>query len=97
MLYRQGDVLIKQIDQIPTGLKKQKGNVLVYGESTGHSHRLVDGSVMRDDQNNMYLVLKKDSQIVHEEHDAIDLPKGYYAVIRQREYTSGDMTKLVVD
>lgn len=95
-IYRQGDVLIKQVAELPEGLKTQKGNVLVYGESTGHSHKLVGGSVkVKSDE--MYIIANDGAKIVHEEHNTIDLPSGKYMVIRQREYLSSDMTKVVID
>ncbi len=42
-------------------------------------------------------ILTKAGRVVHEEHNTIDLPVGKYAVIRQREYVSSDMTKIVRD
>lgn len=39
---RQGDLLIESMDgTLPNNLKKVHGNVLAYGEVTGHSHRAV--------------------------------------------------------
>src|SRR3954453_10783779 len=42
MLYRQGDVLIARIDEVPEDLEavpRDKGRVvLAYGEVTGHAH-----------------------------------------------------------
>lgn len=95
-IYRQGDVLIKQVTDIPAGLKTSKDNVLVYGESTGHAHRLQGGSV-KTKGDEMYIIADDGAKIVHEEHDTIELMKGRYAVIRQREYLSADMTRLVID
>jgi hypothetical protein len=44
-LYRQGDVLVQQVDEIPDGLHAvplDKGRViLAYGEVTGHAHAVV--------------------------------------------------------
>jgi hypothetical protein len=36
------------------------------------------------------------AELVHQEHDAIALPPGFYAVARQREYTSADMAPMPV-
>lgn len=94
--YRQGDVFFIKIDKLPIGVKKAKSTVLVYGESSGHSHRLVAGDVFKKG-NEMFLVLNKASDVVHEEHKSIRLPKGLYAVVRQREYLSSDMTRIVID
>jgi len=94
--YRQGDLLLTQIIALPKGLKKLSTLILLRGEATGHSHRLTSGSVFKRGDN-LYLALEGDSQLVHEEHNTVDLPSGFYAVTRQREYTSENMTRLVVD
>jgi hypothetical protein len=94
---RQGDLLIRRIKKLPTGLKKRATKIILYGEATGHKHQLTCGSVFDSKEGLVYLSLVKDSQLVHEEHGAIDLKKGKYAVIRQREYQSKDMVRLVVD
>lgn len=96
-IFRQGDVLIKEIKSLPKDVKLKKTNVLVWGEVTLHSHRLQKGEVYEDKVKNMFLNVTNKTMIVHEEHKPIKLEKGVYAVIRQKEYTSGDMTKLVVD
>lgn len=94
---RQGDVgILSPIITLPEGAKKLKTNVVVYGESTGHSHQLVGGDIFRKDDV-MYLVLEKGGKLVHQEHETITLESGIYPVIRQREYLSKDMTKVVVD
>jgi hypothetical protein len=35
--------------------------------------------------------LPEGGRFVHEEHDAISLPKGWYRVIRQREYVPAEI------
>ena len=40
-LYRQGDVLFRQIERLPNGQQKKRENATVaYGEVTGHSHAI---------------------------------------------------------
>lgn len=95
--FRQGDVLIHEIDRLPDNLSKVTSKTLVYGEVTGHSHRLQKGQVWKDDKDNLFLDVTTPTMIVHEEHKPIKLDKGFYAIIRQREYTSADMTRLVID
>ena len=34
LIIRQGDVILKQITSLPEKLKKQKTNVIAYGEAT---------------------------------------------------------------
>lgn len=96
--YRQGDVFFQQIDKLPSKvIENSKHNlVLVYGESTGHGHRLSKGKVYLAEDGAMFLKLSSNAQITHEEHKTIDLPKGYWAVIRQREYTP-EAIRTVVD
>ena len=95
-IYRQGDVRISSVEELPEGLKLKKDTVLVYGESTGHSHRLQGGKVYTKGDE-MYIVCNDGDKIVHEEHETINLAKGRYAVIRQKEYLTKDMSKVVVD
>lgn len=97
MQFRQGDLLITKIDSLPKNLKKVIDGVILRGESTGHKHQLIGGDVFTDKSGLLYLALSKNGEVVHEEHGAIKLPKGLYAVKRQREYTNQDATKLVVD
>lgn len=42
---RQGDVFLISIDKIPIKVKKRKSNVLVEGEATGHSHKLINATI----------------------------------------------------
>lgn len=39
-IYRQGDVLIRQIKSIPTETTVRKNGILAYGEVTGHAHKV---------------------------------------------------------
>lgn len=94
-LYRQGDVLIKRVGKIPTGLAtvpRDKGRViLAYGEITGHAHAVVgEVELLATDVEEMELrflrVEGEMAEVVHEEHSTITLPAGLYEVRRQREY-----------
>jgi len=96
MQFRQGDVFITTIEKIPQGVKKVLNNVILYGESSGHAHRLVGGDVLTKGDA-MFLRVTKKGTIVHDEHKPISLKKGLYGVTRQREYLSKDMTKVVID
>ena len=95
-IFIQGDLVIRQIDQLPKGLKKKADNILVRGESTGHSHRLIEGEVYGDELH-PYLQTFNQTQIIHEEHLPIELPAGNWEVVRQREYTNEDAQTLVID
>ncbi len=91
MQYRQGDVLIETVKQVPTRLPevpKEGGRVvLAHGEATGHSHSLGAGTLLADPSGDRFLILEADGSLTHQEHDAIDLPAGNYKVRRQVEYS----------
>ncbi|WP_435240950.1 hypothetical protein [Streptomyces cucumeris] len=101
-MYRQGDVLIVPVtpEELPPGTgtlpaapRDGRGRlVLALGEVTGHAHAVVGpGTLVREPGafGVAYLHLPEGGRVVHEEHAAIPLPKGWYRVVRQREYTPG--------
>jgi hypothetical protein len=94
-LVRQGDLLIQKVNLIPKG-KTVLNGILLRGESTGHSHRIVGGKATQAKEGLFFEVTKK-AQLVHEEHGTIEFTPGKYAVIRQREYLSKDMVRVVID
>lgn len=96
-MYRQGDVLFTRIEQLPEGLTLRKSSVIVEGEVTGHSHRLVEGRILEDAQGYLFLEVLKATQIIHQEHNPIHLEPGYYRVVRQREYVAPDIDRMVLD
>lgn len=94
---RHGDILCKKIDQLPEGLKKRKGNVVLYGEVTTHAHRLIGGDIF-EKGSELYLSVKKKGKLVHEEHAEIGLKPGNYIVLRTREYDySSKKIRAVID
>ncbi len=95
-IYRQGDVLIRQLPSLPAGTtpeKKADRIVLAYGEVTGHAHAIAPreakaftmadaaGAVRR------FLTVAKKAFVRHEEHAPIPLPPGVYEIVQQREYS----------
>ena len=94
--------MIEAISKLPKSLKKQKSDIIAMGDSTALAHRLAFGQILVDRKGNMFLQVPKKTQIVHEHgkghgHNPIDLPKGTYKIIRQREIVFGDLTRIVVD
>jgi hypothetical protein len=85
--YQQGDVLMVKTET-PSGerAKNPKGLILAEGETTGHYHELcgeadtyiVDGIV--------YVDVKQESVLTHQEHKHITIPVGTYSVGIVREY-----------
>src|SRR2546430_13086226 len=93
-LFRQGDVLLRQIAQIPKAAtpQQQKGPiVLALGEATGHKHQIIDElenvDVFVGEEGQLYLRVKAETALKHEEHGAIAIPPGNYERILQREYS----------
>ena len=87
MLLRQGDLLFKKIDKVPSGFEPNTNPVLLRGEATGHSHRLVNGTIFRAKYTaEIYIKVGENGRVIHEEHKMLELPQGVWMVIRQREY-----------
>lgn len=84
--YRQGDVLLVRIKRPRRTMKKNPDNIVLRGEATGHAHRIVNGQVFRNGWSGLVVESKQNTQLVHEEHNTINLKPGYYEVVRQREY-----------
>ncbi|MEW1546841.1 hypothetical protein [Streptomyces tsukubensis] len=108
-MYRQGDVLIVPVAEesvpahvagAPAESRDTRGRlVLALGEVTGHAHAVLGaGRLVREPGpfGPLVLQLPKGGKVVHEEHAAIDLPRGWYRVIRQREYLPGAV-RIVAD
>lgn len=106
-IYRHGDILVKNIKELPTDLKKLgkfKEFILAHGES-GHSHRLqvldrvaTDFCVYQDKNGNYILDMKSDGKLTHEEHKEITIKKGIYFVGHEREFDAfSDEIKRVRD
>lgn len=93
--YRHGDLLVHRIERPDLRLVKQfvEGDaILLRGEATGHAHRLQGDFTLfrsndKSEQGFSYFEVLTKANLNHEEHGVIDLPQGFYAVVRQREYT----------
>ena len=83
---RQGDVILKAIARSEG--KKLSHLTLAEGEVTGHSHRIADGRAeLYEKDGILYLkVLSEKATLIHEEHQAVDIPQGDWLVRIQREY-----------
>ena len=108
-MYRQGDVLIIPVGEMPPGLAPVKRDahdriVLAEGEVTGHAHAIAapDAELFSDPAATVaaadrYLRLRSTTTVDHEEHGQITLPPGDYVVRRQREWTDQDEPRTVLD
>src|SRR5205814_2000358 len=95
-MYRHGDLLVHQIERPDLRLIKQfveDGQAtLLVGEATGHNHILRgDFTLFRSndvkEQGLGYFEVHSTARLDHPEHGIIELLKGFYAIVRQREYT----------
>ncbi|GCD80456.1 hypothetical protein [Schleiferia thermophila] len=95
MQWRQGDVLIESIPEDELKGKEANSNLLVRGEGRYHGHYATGNVTVLSDGSEIFLRVHSKAQIEHlhtqtllftGEHAPIDLPKGTYRIIRQREY-----------
>jgi len=85
-MFRQGDILFVRVNKKPDKVVKAKDNVVAHGEATGHSHRVMNGDLWTDEFGALVVESDGDAAIIHDEHPRLDLPKGLFQVVRQREY-----------
>ena len=91
--WRQGDIFFVKFDGEPrSDGTPVKNGVIAKGETTGHAHRLSPSSMT---QGALLSIIGRDmflrapeigAKIIHNEHHAIDLPQGLYAVVHQQEF-----------
>ena len=80
-VYRQGDVIFKEIDEVPSWANKT-GDRLVIESESGNSHVLE--ALVYDD--GRYVEVDKPSVVKHPQHRQLTLPVGKYMVYRVRDY-----------
>lgn len=89
--FRQGDVLVERVAMLPaeaTLLPHTAGScVLAHGARTGHHHVVRDaGASLFATERTLFLVMKENAAVQHEEHAPLWLEPGTYRVTLQREY-----------
>jgi hypothetical protein len=84
-MYRQGDLLLVEVKELPAGARPRKTAVIIEGEATGHTHQIVSGTIY-DTATAAFVVAQEGARLAHDEHGPIVIPKGIYSVTRQREY-----------
>lgn len=92
-IYRQGDVLLKQIDNIPSKAIKAKTAVVAEGEGH-HEHKAIGDVDVMEADDVFYLAVNTEGKLVHvhtgteiqADHFPIELPAGNYEVVHQRAY-----------
>lgn len=105
-MYRQGDVLLITVEDVPADAKKLPRNkrgvvVLAEGEVTGHAHRIPHrtASLYRSESDARFLRVMGPAPVAlqHEEHTAIEIPPGNYQVVIHHEYSPGELVRRVED
>ena len=97
--YRQGDVLLIPVNSIPENLKQTKKVTLALGEVTGHHHSIFNDGVVgfADDEESLaeYIQVKNGpAELIHQEHDVIEIPEGKYRSVIQSEYTPQEIKRV---
>jgi hypothetical protein len=98
--FRQGDVFLIRVGSVPMGAAKEKSKdpdiILAHGEATGHAHRISAEAVTSYRwQGDRLIEVTRESDLLHEEHEAIKLPPGVYKVVIQREYTPDGFSQIL--
>ena len=98
MIYRQGDIVLKTINEIPKNVKK-KNLILAYGEATGHMHQFLDANLVTVYELNQQQFVEgfQESNLVHNEHGTLQIPQGIYEVVQQREKDLTEEIRQVID
>ncbi len=94
VFYQQGDVLLFRTDDIPSNAKPRDNGVVAYGEVTGHSHKMKGKAKVLVSKKKgkkseeIFVKVDKASNIEHEEHNSLKIPKGNYKVkiVRERNH-----------
>lgn len=100
MTYRQGDVLLIPVKEIPTkGLVAKHANAtLALGEATGH-HHTTDQKVTAYYSSDTevlasYFETETPVNLVHQEHNPVNVPPGKYRAVIQSEYTPEELKRV---
>lgn len=103
-LYRQGDVLLVAVKELPADAKRlrPKRLILAEGEVTGHVHELIGGNVeLFEDKKPgtevagvIYAKIMAAPELRHAEHSTQVIEPGIYRVVRQREYTAAEIRRV---
>ena len=97
-ILRHGDLLLKTVKDIPEKAVKIGTDTLQEGEVTGHRHRLKGDFDILIENNQKFVNAKSELELVHEEHNTIQIPIGKYVLFQEREFDLFDeLYKEVLD
>ena len=90
-LFRHGDLLIREVLEIPGPAVFVAGNVIAQGEKTGH-HHVLNGfgfsQIYQMKGEIKYFEAKGNLKLTHQEHNTIEIPVGKYVIEHEREYNA---------
>jgi len=97
LIIDQGDILLRRVSKLPAGFrKKREGGVLREGEVTGHAHKVENATVWDVLNQGIFVEVDNKGRLVHEEHGTFEnIPVGIYQLDDQREYTAGDVRRVL--
>jgi hypothetical protein len=104
--YRQGDILIEHVDQLPADAEPQtrvRRLVVALGEATGHHHTLLprkeDMDWWQNAAGDIYVRSAEAARLVHEEHGTIEILTDATFIVcrRQVEFTANLVAQQVSD
>ncbi len=105
---RQGDILLVPIPGLGSSTKYQVvppedgRHILARGEVTGHHHSIAIHdriALFREDGSGggLFLMAGVPTVLEHQEHTALEVPAGSWAVLRQRTVSSSGRAQMVAD
>ena len=85
-LYRHGDLLLRQVDEIPVYAQQLSTNIIAHGEN-GNTHKLHGSHQVYETPDKQILFeAGQDVSLKHQEHNTLKISKGNYVVVHEREY-----------
>ncbi len=94
---RQGDVILKKVSKTMGERKRVGDSILAWGEVSGHKHVLKGQALELVSKDKRFVELERPAELVHEEHDTVQVPKGKYEVMIQREVDLVGEVRQVMD
>lgn len=91
-IYRHGDLSFHPVQKIEGEIIKHSGShILARGEHTGHKHvikvpKIDDMEIFKTPDGGLYMRLKVEGTVTHEEHRAIKIAPGTYKMNSEREF-----------
>ena len=96
IMMRQGDVCLvrcRKPSKSTLGQPQELEHgriVLTHGEATGHAHAIEGlAELYGPESATRHLHMLKGGRLLHEEHAPLEIPPGWWKVLRQREYADG--------